>query len=383
MHQHRLLQRLPLALLCVLSLAACLENEETIEVRRDGSVKVTVRAEGDRADLAGGYPVPLLAPWAPADAAARTWIDRLGADTGSRAVMARAAALDWRAAFGLGQDDKLALTAEAEFASVADWPRFAAPEDEPYRTAFLERGASLSVEDKGDRLVYTFERTYHGRAYAGFDLLDRLKGAFTGELKERLDELEPLSNEELAAVTEIARREHERLAASLARAATDLVYTQGSAALPPEAAARARSAGAGAVSALFSTPFVDDLWSDVRAYGAVPEEDRDTGLPSPLEDLDEQMRDALRGAFEASLRADGLTHGVVNEALSGLEWAFARYDHTLDLGDEEFAVKVALPGTIVAGNFDALVDGRAAWKFSFDALRDRTVVLRAVSVLPQ
>ena len=137
------------------------------------------------------------------------------------------------------------------------------------------------------------------------------------------------------------------------------------------------------MAALFSTRFVDELWSDVRAYGATAPDDRDAGLPGPLEDLDQRMRDALRGGFEASLRADGLTHVMVNEALSGLEWAFARYDHTLDLGDEEFSVKLELPGTIVAGNFDALVDGRAAWKFNFDALRDRDVVLRAVSVLPQ
>jgi hypothetical protein len=324
-----------------------------------------------------------MVPWEAASAATRTWIDRLGADTGSPLVIARAAGLDWQAAFGLGPDDKLTLTAQAEFPSVEDWPRFLAPEDEPYRTALLERGAALKVEDKGDQQVFTFERTYCGRPYAGFDLIDRLKGAFQGELGEKLDKLEPLSDEELAAVTEIARREHTRLFASLVRAATDLVYTQGSAALPPESAERARAAGTKAVTDVFTSHFVDELWADIRAFGALPEEHQASGLPSPLEELDAKLRDAQRGAFAASLRADNLPGGVVNEALTGLEWAFARYDHSLDLGDESFQVTVALPGTIVAGNFDALIDGRARWKFDFDALRDRDVVMRAVSVLPR
>jgi hypothetical protein len=367
-----------------LALAAggCLKNEETIEVRPDGSLRVVVRASGDRMDLAGGFPLPLGQAVLAGNAQTQTWIERLGPDTGGDEVLARAAALDWGAAFGLGERDGLELAAEAHFPSVADWPRFAAPEGTPFQSAYSDRSAALVIEQRGAQTVYTFERVYHGRAWVGFDLAERMNAALVGELGEKLDAFQPLDAAELATLTDVVRAEHVRLAGNLARAATDLVYSGGSAALAPEAAEDARAAGERAVAEILTVEYVAELWDALRAFEALPEDER-LRMQSPAVELDSRLRDALRGALGVALRESGTDTAVVGETLTALEWAFARFDHTLDLSDEEFAVELALPGVIVSGNYDKLENGRAAWEFSFEDLRDRDVVLRAVSVLPR
>jgi hypothetical protein len=64
-----------------------------------------------------------------------------------------------------------------------------------------------------------------------------------------------------------------------------------------------------------------------------------------------------------------------------LEWLFTAHDHTDDLGDDTFHLRVRMPGTIVGGDYDAVEDGVAAWEFEGSTLRDRDRVLRVVSVV--
>jgi len=368
------------ALALALIAAGCLENEEEIEVRADGSIHVVTTSSGDAPDLAGGYPIALSGPWTPVGADTLTWLRRLGPDTGSAQVIERAEDADWAAWFGIDPaEDKLELSATADFASVAEWPRFHAPASDPYRTAYSERSASLSVDDKGDRIVYTFERVYHARPMRGFDVKGRLEDAFPDEIEAKLDEQAPLSADELATVASIVRREHRTLFASLAGAALELVYVRGSASLAPAAADGARAALEDVADELFSTAAVGDLWARIRVW----ESDAEPQGPHPLEELEVAMRDRLRAALARSLAADRVPEDTGNELLFGLEWVLTRYDHALDLDDEKFAVAVRMPGTIVAGNFDERVDGAARWSFEADALDDRDVVMRAVSVLPK
>jgi hypothetical protein len=378
------LATLPLALL-LLCTSACLENEETVEVRADGSVRVTLRVAGDPPDLAGGYNLPLSAPWAPANENALAWSRRLGADTGSASVVERAATMRWEAEFSLekGDPDNLELSATADLASVNDWPRFTAPGDEPYRSAYLERSASLTTEDKGDRIVYTFERVYHGRPYAGFDLRSRFEDAFPVEIKAKLDGLQALTDEELGVVAGIAREEHARLFRSLARQALEIAYTRGSASLPAQAGTHAAEALEAVAKELFSKVLVADLWNRLRAFGALSKEEQAAAGPSPMETLDVLMRERMRAALGRSLAADGASDRAANDLLYGLEWSLTQYDHSLDLSDEKFRVNLTLPGTIVAGNYDQLLDGVARWQFETEALHDRDVVMRAISVLPK
>jgi hypothetical protein len=72
---------------------------------------------------------------------------------------------------------------------------------------------------------------------------------------------------------------------------------------------------------------------------------------------------------------------VRNAVLERLEWNLTAIDQTSDLGDEELKLSLRLPGRIVDGNFDVLEDGRARWSRKGEDLRDRDLVLRAVSVL--
>ena len=63
--------------------------------------------------------------------------------------------------------------------------------------------------------------------------------------------------------------------------------------------------------------------------------------------------------------------------LLGVAW-----DHANDLGDERFHVRVAMPGTVITGNFhETEDDGAVTWVFDGDRLLSGDAILRVVSVL--
>ena len=372
-----------LTLPLLLTLTACLENEEFVEVRTNGSVVVKQLVKGDIVDLPTGYNVPLGAPWIPLDDGAKRWLQHLGSDSGSLEVQARADALDWKAAVGNKRDDGMTLTVEAVFPTVGDWPRFYAPESEPYRSAYLERSASLTIEEKGDRTLYVFERTYHGRRYRGFDLIDRLEEAFSGDLQQKIDELQPLTSAEVRAVADVAMREHRALFDNFARSAFEMVYTHGSGGLPPEVAERARTDAVDAVGAVFTEHFVSGFWGRIRDWAATLDEESEVIPESPLDELEHLLRGTFRSAIRDTLAAEGLAEQVQNEVAFGIEWNFTEYDYSIDLNDEKFLLSVAMPGKVVGGNYHDLNDGRAEWTFESGDLKDRDQVMRVVSVLPK
>ncbi|MEM7309217.1 MAG: hypothetical protein AAF682_21210 [Planctomycetota bacterium] len=361
-------------------LSGCLENEEVITVRADGSVHVAHSVKGDYADFAEGYSLPLHGPWTPANEEARSWLRHLVADTGSTELREAMKGIDAAHLFGIG-DDGLRLSVEADFPSVASWPRYSAPEHEPYFSAYLERTASLEIDDKGDRVVYTFERTYHARRYEGFDLVDRLERVFPEELQTKLDELQPLSAPELSRVAAIVRDEHRTLYANFARSAVEMTYTHGSAELSPDAGAAAVLAVESAVTGLLTDDFVGDVWERVRAWAVLPDEERLAVRPSPLEELEERLRDQLRSSVARALTAHGTSEEAVNETLFAVEWNLTDYDHSMDLADEKFRVEVEMPGTIVGGNYASVEEGRAVWTLEIGDLNDRDRTMRVVSVL--
>src|SRR6185295_6709853 len=123
----------------------CVENDEELTIRADGSVGVRLHAKGRPADFGEGYAMPLQGPWSAQNAS----------------TIAEGADVD--------------LEVAAEFSSVRDLPRFYAPAGEPYRTAYLQRTSDLRVESKGGRKVYTFERTFHRREFKRFDALSTME----------------------------------------------------------------------------------------------------------------------------------------------------------------------------------------------------------------
>jgi len=338
-----------LLLLLPALLAGCLENEETVTVRPDGSVHVRVRARGDAKDLADGHPVPTGAPWTVLPGAT-----------------------------GLDQDQEERI-AEATFASVRDWPRFHAPASEPYQSAHLERSADLKIERKGARTVYTFERTYHARPWAGFEPWHRVGESIPKEIDQKFKRKETPTPEEWVVVARAIEQALRESGEAYARDALLGVYTMGDAELPASAARAIERRVADALGALAPVERMQRLLDELNAAERAP---APGGGPGPFERFEQETLRALRGTFAAALAETELRPKVQNAVLARLEGRLAAVDHTSDLGDETFKIRLTLPGVVVGGNYGGrTAEDRVTWEVKGDALRDRDVVLRAVSVV--
>lgn len=370
------------AALAVLCLASCLENEEEIVVRADGSVAVNVKAHGDFSDLTSGYAVPLGGPWVPGGGDTMAWLNHVGPDTGSDAVRRNAGQVDWLAT-GADDPEKASIEASTEFRSVADWPRWYAPASDPYRTAYLERSATLKVEDKGKVTVYTFERVYHGRRHDGYDPDEMLRKRIPEEVWERLDKAEPIAFEvwDQQVNTHVLSAHQDALERHF-RDATLLVYTEGDASLDPAVIDQVMADVRAAVTE-YITPEATFAWyEDIRRRKLLKEQgvEVDDDGPHPMEQTESKLEDALRN-ITASLAGKGVAQETVNAVLYGLEWGSTAHGHTADLGDEKFHVKITMPGTIVGGTFAEKHGATASWHYEGGDLHDRDLVMRVVSVL--
>jgi hypothetical protein len=358
----------------LLLLAGCLENEEDIVVRADGSVEVTVRAKGDPADLADGYAVPLALPWRPASPDAERWLAEVGADTGSAAVQTRAVEVAWPTP--PGEDRPQAdLAVTRSFDSVEAWPRWLAPESEPYRTAYLERSATLEIRRAGAKRVYVFERTYHGKDFAALDFLHDVDKELP-ELEGRWDDGAPFQPEEWTRLRDVLARRQADAGQRFIDDALLGLYTQGDASFPTERVAPLVAAVRAAVEAYVDVPRLQRLRELTTGAGGADENE--------VAQFDEYIagyREVLRTTVARELAAAGLAGPTRNAVLFALEWGFTSCDHITDLADESFRVVLALPGTLVGGNYDQVADGKACWKFDGEALQNGNVTLRAVSVL--
>jgi hypothetical protein len=97
--------------------------------------------------------------------------------------------------------------------------------------------------------------------------------------------------------------------------------------------------------------------------------------------LEQEGQAAMRASFTAGLVRGGVPERARNAALFALEWMLTSVDHSGDLRDEKFTVRVTLPGTVVGGNYDELEGNRATWQFEGRDLFGRDRVLRVVSVV--
>jgi len=372
----------PLALAALLLLPACLESEEELRVHDDGSVDVRWRVNGDAADLAAGFPLPLGGPWRTADAGAERWLAEVGPATGGEGVRARARG------FTAEPDERVELTVEGSFASVDALPRWTAPEDAPYRSAYLERRTALAVERKGGRTVYVFERTLAAPASAGRRIWHRVGDALPEELEAKLDRIHreqretpanALTPAEWETVADVVRGEYGGGAEWLAREAVGALYTRGDASLSVERFERVVATTRQAVDARLSTDTIVALHRALLAHAA---DEREDDGPSPFRTFEDDLRRTLRESLGSSLAAEGLDPRKRNAVLGQLEWHLTALDHATDLGDEELTLRVHLPGRIVAGDYDRLgSDGEAVWTLDGSVLAERDVRLRAVSVL--
>ena len=363
-----------LAGLVALALAApaCLENEEEIEIRADGSVRVVVTARGDLPDLANGYPVPLAAPWRPKTLETERWLRELGMDTGSAAVRERLAEINWPKE--PGEDEPEAeLRVAREFGSVEEWPRWFAPEGEPYRTASLARDARLEIREQGERKVYVFERVYRGTDYGRLDPSARGEAELEG-VWAKFDERNPFSEEEWQDIRDTVALNYMDVAELFVRDAVIGVFTEGDASLSPHAVP-------GMVAAVRRAADEQVSLEELHRLNELMVAEDEDAAGALLEDFEREYRDTIRSTLATALVAQEVDEPTTNAVLFALEWGFTSFDHYGDLGDETFEVTVAMPGVLVGGNFHNSSGSHAEWSFDGEALQQGDVVMRAVSVL--
>ncbi len=362
-----------LAVAPLLFLGSCLETEEEIEVRADGSLEVHLRVEGDLSDLAAGHALPLGGPWVPLDDVTQQWVREIGPATGGARTRERIESGAWTPR-GSSDDGKLALAVRASFDDAAELPRFFAPRGESYRTALLERTTSLSVEGKGGRTVYTFRRTFGARPF-----WPQLEGTdwLPDDVAARLEAKQRLSREQVLGV--------HRLLVDLVRSprlrrpitsALSAIYSEGQASLSTAGHARTLARLERAALDVVSVERVQAFFDAVHVVA----HDEAAEMPAEV-DLQELLREAMRETIESSLADEGLQSEVRNAVRERLEWNYSSYDQAEDLGDEDFVVRVTMPGDVVGGNFDALDGCTATWEFNGEALFGSERQLEVVAVV--
>jgi len=346
--------------------SSCLETEEEIQVAPDGSVDVRIAAKGGRADFADGYPLPVdgAESWSPSNEETRIW----------RAHFARPDAGAEMPTFGLGGNDELRLEVRGRFRSVEELPRSFAPRSDPYREAYLARTTSLSVEQRGERTVYRFERVFAGRPQTFLFVDGRMKQDIENlpeTIEAKLNDDGALDEAEWKIVCAAIEKAVVIGAEVLARNALAAIYTEGDASLSLAAYERIlRAVVAAARDAVRLEAFIE--W---EARGRRHEED------DPFSTLEDRVRTRIREALALGLDAERVPREVRNAVLRRQEELYAETAHSDDLRDDELVLRVHLPGRIVGGNFTDVEDGAAVWRIEGDQLRSGAAVLRAVSVL--
>jgi hypothetical protein len=372
--------KLPIAAALVLAfLPACLENEEQLTVRPDGSCSVRVKAKGEAPDFAEGYPIPTGLEWKVERADVPEYLGWVRTGMKSEELRSR-----------LPQDKQKNLEFElaGEFASVRQLPKYYASGLDPYRTAYLARATELKVEPRGSKTLYSFERRFGAREYARFDSWSRMQRALPGELVRRIDrasegELQ-LTTDERASVTHaavVALR-----AAALAHVEDALLadYTLGNATIPASVAAGIRLRVEQALSGVITDErlrAILDLLCAPAANRQSASSETEKQASARLAAIESETRDTLRKGTREALAGVHAGLDIANAILAQLESSLTALDQTNDLNDETFRLRLHLPGALVGGNYDKLEDGAAVWEFKGSDLQDREIVLRAVSVV--
>ncbi len=337
MHRHAPSTLTVASLLLPLTLSGCLERQETITVRPDGSLEVVHVIRGDAADLDGGAARYPSGP--PFEVERSTRVKEDGKEEhvlSARAVFPHAAAVPDR----FGDGDATALHLDTR----------------------LERTA----EAGGTR--YTFARTYAPREWADYRFFHAR--AFPDEVKALLQRpggLDALAPEErrrvLGAVVAYERLKAQRWSDAALREAA-----------PGGPSPAHRLAVREAVAAFFARELPIEAVESLL----------DLARRAPGE-LATRSRE-LQARHDQEVTAVAATvAGLTPEQQAAFAQAVGRerraFEVSEDLGDERFVVRLRLPGRVLAHNADAVEDGALVWRFSGEDLRERRHDLLATSLL--
>ena len=341
MNRSRRLKSTTFWALCLLAavalLGGCLEREEEVRVNPDGSMDVRHIIHGDLADLEGGAAsLPGVAHYTIERA-----VRRPGAD-----------------------DEEHVLTARAHFAPDEYPDSFARPGD-AFATTAMRFTTDVRVQTEGNTTTYLFVRRYRPRRWADYEY--HWRRAFPDEVQKILDSgpIETRKASELRRVLEAIREFESGKNCTWAREALKTVGVKEDDRLLAELA----TAGA-----------IDEFCQNELHSGGLeallresPEEIERRALA-----LQEQLDEISTASAATALQLDAVDRDRYLQELRRLRQDF---DVTQDLEDENFKVRVTLPGMVVSHNGESRFGNTVTWEFDGKDLRDREMVLIARSVI--
>lgn len=323
----------------VFLLPGCLKRKETIQVHRDGAVEFRIELEGDPGDFASGDALPTK---------------RTGFKT-----------RDWTMT---DKDDKQTQhrVATLRTAPGRPLPESYAAEDDPNRATALAFPTDVTIEQRKDGTYYHFRRVYERREQARYKYYEKIL-----KMQDTLKEIEgknfaELTDEQARKVVTILRALEAFKLVEYVNAGVEALADE----WPQHYGLLLRTD----VLDVFEQAEIDSALELMRQPES-PQRDAD------LEEYGRRLVTDARERMLATLKA----RGVPRKQISAFEDAYAeeqaRRAVTEDLGDEEWVVRVKLPGEIVAHNGIKVEDGHVVWEFPGEALMDRDVVLMVTSRL--
>lgn len=320
-------------------LPGCLKRKETIKVHRDGAVEFRIELEGDPGDFASGDALPTKRT----GFKTRDWTTT---DKNDKETQHRVATL--RTAPGRPLPDSFA------------------PEDDPNRATALAFPTDVTIERRKDGTYYHFRRVYERREQARYKYYEKML--------EMQDTLEEIKGKDFAELTDEQARKVVTILRALEAFKLVEYLNAGVEALADEWPQHYGLLLRKDVLGVFEQAEIDSLLELMRRPQS-PERD------ASIDDYGRQLVGEARERMLATLRARGVSRKQIGAFEDAYAEEQARRAVTEDLGDEDWVVRVKLPGEIVAHNGIKLEDGHVVWEFPGEALMDRDVVLMVTSRL--
>lgn len=361
---------LAIALPC-LALTGCLKRIEVIAILPDGSASLVTQIQGDPDDVKTGDAMPTTeSGW--------QVTDRMETDKDKKEAIER--------------------TATRKVGAGESWPiSYAAPGSEIEARA-LWFPTQLTVESRDDGMYYHFRRVYLGRAYA-------CVGYWHEQILET-DDLKRITSQSPDAMTDADRKTLATALVAFDRAKSLALYDQAAesvtAAIPQDAILAARRA----IGAVYDEESaVTKLESMLAEKDAGPE----------YESLETDTRELAAANMRSALERKHVAPAAIEALVAACVDARSTFEVTDDIGDEDWLVKMVMPGRIVEHNcfehdegtpvdlnqlakdaepeFQPLIAELSAagfgpgfseldWTFDGKALYDRDVVVMATSFVP-
>jgi hypothetical protein len=321
-----------------LLLVGCLERDEDIEVRPDGSTAIKVQVKADRHDELSPGQVPTQASG---------WQVSTSQEKGSK-----------------GKVGRYVVTAVQEFAAGRPLPAVDGDPDDPNRDLYVHFPTTVTVDDRDDGTYYNFRRVYPARSFAQVNAFDDLPGRQQIE-KIQKQPRDQITDDQWRQMVEWFAKVEACKLLELAHQA----YLDVTPALP------------------------QDHWLRVydQTMATIHELDMDT-LVKLLRRDDQQAIAEEAGRFETNLalRLDGAlldAAGYSRDQLAAFKQRLAelkKKQHITDnLQGQSFVITLHLPGEIVGSNATETDANKVTWRLTGKWMLDREMELLATSRVPR